>query len=178
MVEGNNAFILCDSIIANHRYDDSYNNYADSEIRQWLNDTFYETAFTDLQRAIIRTTKVDNSVYSTGYSSNSYACENTNDKLFLLSYRDVTNSDYGFSSSYSTYDTARRMETTDYTRAAGVYMYTDSSYYGNGSWWLRSPGYYNSSGARYVDDYGFAGNDFYRVNYADYGAVPALWIRL
>ncbi|MBO5304263.1 MAG: InlB B-repeat-containing protein, partial [Clostridia bacterium] len=42
------AFILCDSVVDTHIYDDSSNNYANSEIRAWLNDTFYDTAFSTL----------------------------------------------------------------------------------------------------------------------------------
>ena len=170
--DGDTALILCDSIIANRRYDDSSKNYKESEIRQWLNATFYETAFTELQKELILTTTVDNSVYSTGYNSNPCACENTNDKIFLLSYREVTNSAYGFSS-----DSDRTMQTSDYSRASGVYMSKSSSYYGNGSWWLRSPFPDNINNARRVDYDGFLGCNSY-VNHSDYGVVPALQIRL
>ena len=171
------AFILCDGIIANKAYQRYNNHYSISDIRAWLNDEFYKTAFGALQQALIQTTEVDNSVYSTGYSSNPYACENTFDKVFLLSYREVTNSAYGFASSYSTYDTARRMLTSDFSRATGAYMSTDSSYYGNGWWWLRSPRNDSSTRARSVDSYGYADNDGY-VDYGYYGVVPALNLTL
>ena len=171
------ALILCDSIIANKAYDaGSNNNYANSDIRAWLNDEFYKTAFGELQQALIQTTEVDNSVYSTGYSSNPYACENTFDKVFLLSYREVTNSAYGFASS-STYDTARRMLTSDYSRATGAYMDTRSSDYGNGSWWLRSPDGNDSYYARGVDLIGYAAySDL--VSGDNGGVVPALNLTL
>lgn len=182
--DGETALILCDSIIANHRYDDSSNNYASSEIRQWLNATFYETAFSELQRELILTTTVDNSVYSTGYSSNSYVCEDTNDKIFLLSYMEVTNSVYGFSSDNLDYDTACRI-TSDYSRAAGVWMTTDNSYYGNSYWWLRSPSRAYAVDARYVYYYGSTSTGPYNsisgvhtVNFSTTGVVPALRIRL
>ena len=120
---------------------------------------------------------MDNSAYSTGYSSNKFACENTFDKVFLLSYREVVNSEYGFSSDYSDYDTARRMTVSDYARSTGAYMDTDRSYYGCGDWWLRSPndsdGYY----ARSVDSSGYAGYNA-PVSYDDFGVVPALNIIL
>lgn len=167
---GGTAFILCDRIIANKRFDDDSNNYKDSEIRAWLNGTFYETAFDDLQKALVNTVTVDNSVASTGYSENQYACEDTSDKVFLLSYKEVTNADYGFSSSGQS-DTARQMTVSDYARATGAYMY-----YGNGYWWLRSPFYNSSFSARgvrydgYVNDYSVYGTNF--------GVVPALQIRL
>ena len=147
-----NAFILCDSIIANHYYHHTHlsptidgqtvyaNNYANSDIRAWLNDEFYNTAFGDLQQALIQTTEVDNSAASTGNSSNRYACENTFDKVFLLSYREVITIEYGFESSFTYNDTARRMLMSDFSRATGAYMSTSSGYYGNGWWLLRSPG--------------------------------------
>ena len=175
--DGTNALILCDSIIANKRYDDSSNNYANSEIRAWLNEAFYNTTFNDLQKALVNTVTVDNSVESTGYSSNSYACENTSDKVFLLSYKEVTNADYGFSSSGQS-DTARQMTVSDYARATGAYMSTSSSYYGNGYWWLRSPYYDLSTYARDVDYDGFVNDINSNVYYSKYGVVPALQIRL
>ena len=174
--ENGKAFILCDSRIANHRYDNSSNNYANSEIRAWLNDTFYNTAFSTLQQELILTTRVNNSVASTGYDSNEYACENTNDKVFLLSYAEVTNSSYGFSSSYSDRDEARRMTTSDYSRATGAGMSTSSSYYGNGLWWLRSPSDYNSYYVCYVDVAGGVYDE--EVYYPMNGVVPAMWIEL
>ena len=174
--DGTNALILCDSIIANKRYDDSSNNYKESEIRAWLNATFYNTAFSDLQKALVNTVTVDNSGESTGYSSNPYACENTSDKVFLLSYKEVTNSAYGFSSSYGTYDTARRKTVSDYARATGAYMSTSSGYDGNGWWWLRSPHYDFSSLARVVHYGGSTGSNYVLNTY--HGVVPALQIRL
>ena len=176
--DGVSAFILCDSIIANQAYNATRdNNYKDSDIRAWLNDQFYTTAFSDLQRELILTTTVDNSVASTGYASNPYACENTEDKVFLLSYAEVTNGEYGFSTDPWGIDMARRMETSDYSRATGAYMNTDASTYGNGCWWLRSPYSGNSIIARYVYSNGFAGNGN-DVSSAVYSVVPALWVVL
>jgi uncharacterized repeat protein (TIGR02543 family) len=174
---GGTALILCESIIANKRYAASSNNYMNSEIRAWLNDEFYNTAFNTLQQELIQITEVDNSVYSTGYSSNSYACANTNDKIFLPSYREMVNTAYGFSRNSSDYDTARRRLTSDYSRATGAYMSTDTTYYGNGSWWLRSPYGSGSDYARRVRNNGYIGYS-YDVNITYYGVVPALVISL
>ena len=172
-----NAFILCDSIIASKAYDaGNNNNYANSDIRAWLNDEFYKTAFGALQQALIQTTEVDNSAQSTGNSPNPYACENTFDKVFLLSCREVTNSAYGFANDPSAYDTARRMLTSDFSRATGAYMLTSSSYYGIGNWWLRSPYYNYSDYARNVDNRGLA--HYYNVYDDNYGVVPALNLML
>jgi hypothetical protein len=170
------ALILCESIIANKRYDDSSNNYKNSEIRAWLNDQFYDTAFTNLQKQLVITTEVDNSVYSTGDNPNHNVCENTFDKVFLLSYREVTNSSYGFSSDSSASDTARQKVTSDYSRATGAYTTTSSSYYGNGLWWLRSPYSDYSDYARRLSCAGYVYH--YYVHYTDSDVVPALKIKL
>ncbi len=175
---GGTALILCESIIANKRYDDSSNNYMNSEIRAWLNNEFYNTAFTALQKELIQITNVDNSVYSTGYDSNPYACANTNDKIFLPSYREMVNSAYGFNSNSSAYDTARRRLTSDYSRATGAYMNTDTGYYyGNGYWWLRSPDNIYSLYALFVYRSGDVVYKYY-VYDTIYGVVPALKIQL
>ena len=181
------AFIMADGIIANpyyHRTTSSTtiegetvyaNNYKHSDIRAWLNDEFLNTAFGEVAQGLIETTEVDNSVYSTGHSSNAYACENTFDKVFLLSYREVVNSEYGFASD-STFDAARRMTVSDYARSTGVYMISS----GSGDWWLRSPfsssyNYY----ARCVYHLGYAGSySHVNVDNGHVGVVPALNIRL
>ena len=174
------AFILADGIIDNKAYD-AYepgliphydNNYKYSDIRAWLNDEFLNAAFGEVAQGLIEITEVDNRASSTGYSNNPYACENTFDKVFLLSYREVTNSDY---------DTARRMTVSDYARSTGAYMSTDSDYFGCGNWWLRSPGFgndfSNSGFAQYVHIGGRAGNSDY-VYCDNIGVVPALNITL
>lgn len=194
------ALILCEMIIDSQEYYPSSststfshnggtgyaNNYALSNIRKWLNDTFYNTAFNDMQKALVQVTTVDNSARSTNPNNNTtafnsgnntYACANTKDKVFLLSEKEVTNSAYGFNSDYSNYDTARRKKNTDYAKCQGAWTSTDSSYLGNGFWWLRSPGYSNSNYAWYVDPNGYAGN-YDSVYDSDYGVVPALKIKL
>lgn len=176
------AMILSELMLDSQQYDyesgkETYgnNNYAESTIRRWLNDTFYNTAFGELQQAIIETTEVDNSVYSTGYSSNRYACENTFDKVFLLSYMEVVNSSYGFSTSSSSSST-RQKQGSDYCKAQGSWTSTTSGYVGNGYWWLRSPDDFNSYNARLVFVDGLlGGSDVYSTLY---GVVPALVISL
>lgn len=75
-----------------YSYDDEDNNYKDSSIRQWLNGDFLDRAFSD--DSLIATTLVDNSIVSTGEKYNPYVCENTNDRIFLLSRQEMLNEDY------------------------------------------------------------------------------------
>ncbi|MFA5235675.1 MAG: DUF6273 domain-containing protein [Bacilli bacterium] len=120
------------------------NNYKESNIRSWLNNDFYNQAFSAAEQESINTTIVDNSVASTGFDPNTYVCANTSDKLFLPSYVDVTNTNYGFSSTISP-STTRVRQATDYAKALGL-----NAVSGNSFWWLRSPDTLRSDYARRV----------------------------
>src|SRR5574344_2092434 len=140
------------------------NNYQESHIRSWLNSNFYNTAFTTAQQARIQTTTVDNSVASTGYSSNPYACANTSDKVFLLSYAEATSASYNLGTNAS-----RQLGPSDYAKSQGVYTYG-----GYNLWWLRSPVNDDDNSARFVSYDGHVDISNY-VSIASYGVVPALW---
>ena len=145
----------------------SANDYVESDIRKWLNDTFYNTAFNDLQKALIETTALDNK--TTGYNTNTYNSNqtNTNDKVFLLSYQDVTS--LHFNSSI-----ARQKQSTDYAKSQGCCKYNGNGYWCY--WWLRSPYYNNSS---YAYGVGYSGGVYDRsVIHTNNGVVPAVTIKL
>ena len=161
------------------------NNYEYSSIRAWLNESFYNTAFSDLQKQIIQTVEVDNSTRSTntdnnatqwGNGENKYACSNTQDKVWLLSEQEVTRAIYGFSEETGETNT-RQKKVTDYSKCQGVFTNTESGYEGNGSWWLRSSrcGYEHCS--RVVNSNG-SSNLYYGVNSSFIGVVPAIQITL
>lgn len=114
------------------------NNYSYSDIRAWLNEDFYNSAFA-LGNEYIQTTTVDNSASTTDSTSNKYACDNTEDKVFLPSYQDYLNSEYDFSTSTEETDT-RCCRTTDWARARGArYDRASLSYFYNCIYWTRSP---------------------------------------
>ena len=145
------------------------NNYKESTIRAYLNGTFLDTAFTEAQKNAILITTVDNSASSTAYSSNSYACENTEDKVYLLSYQEA------FGSSYFSDSASRIATATDYAVARGLST-NDSAGYA-GSWWLRSPYYNYDYFANRVDSGGSDNSLNYNVSYV-FGVRPALWLNL
>ncbi len=143
------------------------NNYEYSSIRAWLNGYngssynvsdytnkgFIDIAFTEEERKLINSTLVDNSADTTGNSTNSYVCNNTTDKIYLLSYKDLQNINYGFE--YADYNNSSNTIlafVSDYARSKGCFININNSYYGAGFWWLRSAYYYdiisggNSSG--------------------------------
>ena len=149
------------------------NNYELSAIRKFLNDNFYNTSFNDIQKALIEETTVDNSMFTTQHNS-PYACNNTNDKLFLLSYEDATSSTYGLNSY-----TARQAKGTDYAKSQGLFVSTSSSYLGNAvGWWLRSPNANSGLYANYVNYKGEVYDKSYEVFYTMFGIRPACWIIL
>lgn len=191
------AFLLCDIAIDSQEYynnerdrtineSDVYaSNYEYSNIRKWLNDNFYNTAFNLAQQSLIQITSVDNSERSTNTNddkkawnkgTNIYACPNTNDKIFLLSEQEVTNTSYGFNKDWTVSDEARPFESTDYAKAQGCYASTNSNYSGNCYFWLRSP-HFEKGVVMYIDE---DGNSIYHcsVNCTRLGVLPALWIEL
>ena len=141
------------------------NNYKHSTLREFLNNGFYNAAFTTAQQNAILITDVDNSASTTGNSSNTYACENTQDKVFALSYSEAVNSSY-----FADY-TERRLKLTDYAIAKGVSFSNDYVVW----WWLRSPNRSYANFAYFVDGDGCS---FIDVDYSYGGVVPALQISL
>lgn len=125
--------------------------YDEFFIRDFLNNDFYNRAFNEDQMKLILTTVVDNSLASTASSSNQYTCNDTNDKVYLLSLSEVINSDYGFNENRTNHDLKRQAKVTDFTIAAGAYYSVPEETSRNGVWWLRTT-YYDSRLAKYCID--------------------------
>ena len=79
--------LLSSLLLDTHQFDSSSNNYVNSEIRDWLNNDFYNSAFIDGNNCVMAAT-VDNSASTTDSESNQYVCDNSSDRVFLLSYQD------------------------------------------------------------------------------------------
>ena len=148
----------------NHKIYD--NNYQFSDIRKWLNTKFYNTAFNDSEKRKILTTEVDNSAKMSEpidtkswndvqkqafsrhmgdpYNTNDkelFSCENTRDKVFLVSVGELTNTDYGFPTAYGSGTNPIKSlskKVSDYSIATGAWV-SESHPHGCGWWWLRSP---------------------------------------
>lgn len=176
------ALLLCDMILDSQAYQPqgnsgtATNNYMQSFIRVWLNETFYETAFSALQKQIIQTSAVINDVASTGASTNPYACDNTTDKIFLLSTQQASDASAGFNDAQYDFDTKRAKKPTEYAKAMGIYVSPNGSAVGNGRWWLRSPQNNLSDGVRLADVGGSI--NYIHADNTSIGVVPALRIRL
>ncbi len=188
VLDPDTGFIMCESIIDSQAYQNTIyqgsgehyhdstqsvytNDYAQSSIRKWLNNDFYNVAFSSSQKANIETTALNNDCTI----NSKYNSAPTNDKIFLLSYDEAKTSAYGFSSSPSGNDHARSAQGTDYAKCQGLWVNRDtgSSYDGNSKWLLRSPG--RSSIYALGVDYDGHSYDYYgdNVNDTDRGVRPA-----
>ena len=189
VLDPSSGLVMCEDIIDSQAYSNTiyhksgsgyYNNpactvyandYATSSVRTWLNDDFYNTAFTSAEQSVIKTTELDNSAWP-GYPE--YNSASTNDKLFLPSYSESTNAAYGFSSDRTNYDPARRAQGSDYAKCQGLYVYNSpgSDCDKNSYWFLRSPGG-NSHYACVVYYYGYVYNYYYVFYTSGIGVRPA-----
>ena len=145
-------------------------------LRTWLNSTFYNKAFSSAEQAAILTTNVDNSknqCYS-GYRTN--GGNNTQDKVFLLSYAEA-NKYFGVTYNNSS-NTKSRVAPTAYAIAQGGWT-SPSKKTADGTaagWWLlRSPGSYQRYAA-YVSSDGSLRD--HNVDYGSASVRPALWVNV
>ena len=140
------------------------NNYEHSDIRTWLNDTFYNTAFGTSEKNAIVATTLDNSANNQNYDSNS-----TTDNVWLLSYSEAQNTAYGFIS-----NTTRQATGTAYALCQGT---SKNSSNGCSYWCLRSASVHHYYFVCYVGDGGSV-SEFCNVNGTSYSVRPALTLNL
>ena len=169
------------------------NNWEYCFLRRWLNETFYNEVFNKLQKEIIQTTHLDNTARSSnpndypkyyGYGENAgknkFAdqCKDTDDKIFLLSLRDITTTAYGFNKDVRAKDPARNLLATDFAKLHGAPMNTNDKKYV--TWYTRSPAPANGNQgyATFVLDRHAKGAIDSTDLTPDGGVVPALWITL
>ena len=120
------------------RFDGSSDNWEKSEIRQWLNNEFYNKAFDEKERINIIESSIE-CEKSVCFGNSTYT---VNDKIFLLSIEEAEK--------YFNSDEERKCCSTPYTQR-------NKSVIGRivGScWWLRSPGR-SQGGAACVSDAGY-----------------------
>lgn len=178
----------------NGNMDGTYaNNWEYCFLRRWLNETFYNEVFNKLQKEIIQTTHLDNTARSSnpndypkyyGYGENAgknkFAdqCKDTDDKIFLLSLRDITTTAYGFNKDVRAKDPARNLLATDFAKLHGAPMNTNDKKYV--TWYTRSPSPANGNQgyATFVLDRHAKGAIDSIDLTPDGGVVPALWITL
>lgn len=196
--DNNDVFLLSDIALDDQRYNEKWATitWEKSSMRSWINGykasenqpeidysnkNFIDTAFSTAQKNAIKTTKVENR-NNIHYGSVGQGGNDTSDKIFLLSEREVYNTDdakkYGFVLDGEVYDEARRCKCSTYAYAMGTWRnIEDSECNGNALWFLRSP-----DGSCYGDV--TAVYDFGRVNsggtsiFSDHSVRPAIHLDL
>ncbi|MCR4615696.1 MAG: DUF6273 domain-containing protein [Clostridiales bacterium] len=178
VLDPSTGFILCDTAIDSQPFNYSSSesgsyyasNYAQSDIRAWLNADFYNTAFSEAEKSKIKTTALENtSAFSSDYDSAS-----TNDKIFLLSWDEAKNSAYGFSSDPDTLDVVKRIKGTDYAKSQGLWYCKDGPYKNYAHWNLRTPW---TTIFNCIVDYSGRMLEANVVNQTDIGICPAMKIQ-
>lgn len=175
-VNNNEAFLLSDKIIDVYELGNEYLSgdvtWETSGIRKWLNNDFYNSAFSDIEKESIIKTYLENKDFDWNMFGSSYHTDggnNTYDNVFNLSLEEVNNKAYGFVSN----DPDDNIFYSD-TRYAEETVYVSESAIIDNLWWLRTPGVnylpcvINEEAPRYI---WFSQGD-------DFGVRPAIKIEL
>lgn len=144
--------------------------YEKSSVREWLNGSFADTAFTEEEQAFLVRKELGNG-YGTGYSKwRSDPGEATRDKAFLLSYQEAVSA---FGISYGIRTESACAAPTEYVSEKGVFerLTEDGNY--AAEWWLRSPGREEGE-AMVIDNDGGIGRSY--VFHDRIGIRPAVWV--
>ena len=184
------ALVLADKILDTHIYDsgknvidDKGNNAEDnsviwktSEVRTWLNNDFYNTAFTFEEKSAIVKSTLKNTSSDIGVNVD---FSDTEDYIFLLAPNDMKNTSYGFNSEWYTVDRYRSAEVTSFANSKGVDIIGKAVGLKCGTWWLRTTNQ-SSKLVSYVDNDGYvetnrSGNYVFHENY---GIRPAMRVKL
>lgn len=163
-VQDQKALVVSRYALECRPFDSSNTNvtWENSTIRQWLNGSFYEGAFSELEKSQILTETVSVDQYGV-YTKNPGNA--TQDKVFLLSVSEVE--------MYFSTVSDRTCKPTEHAATNGAWRNSE----GFGWWWLRSPGYdlddvfcvYSHGG---IDENGDGATD------TTGGIRPAMWIDL
>ena len=134
--ESDGVYVMSQSLLDSPSYHNylEFSTWETSSLRTWLNEGFYNGAFSEGERSKLISCTLSN------------VCDNplsiddggndTTDKLWVLSFSDSIDSAYGFQDRYYS-DPAKEAAGTDYAKSQG--LSADPSN-GCSIWWLRSPG--------------------------------------
>ena len=158
------VLLITKDIIESRQYDpsESATTWEKCSLRSWLNDVFYEKAFSEAEKNMIITTDVVNNGNA---AKGTRGGKDTQDNVFILSLDEANQ--------YFRGDTSRQ--------AVGSYnavqqgLYVDSNSFS--LWWLRTPGAVGYASC-YVDHLGRIQNDGIMNRYYYIGVRPVIWVAL
>lgn len=128
-------------------------------LRAWLNSDFYDTIFSEKEKAAIMNVELEN---NNNPEFGTIGGNSTKDNVFILSLNEVKQ--------YLPNENTRRTTVTDYAKSKNAYIIPN----GYCTWWLRSPGFKPFTALAvsvgYISNYG-------NPVLLDYLAIrPSLWI--
>lgn len=169
--DGDKLFLLSLYALDSNGYNDTWTDvtWETCTMRAWLNGEFYQTAFSDIDRALILLTDLPadpNDKYGTD------AGNDTQDNVFLLGMSEARQ--------YFDTDAARMCVPTPYAIARGAWVqddYVNEDGDATCFWWLRTPGN-DLNHCAYVHLEGNVNTNGTMVSYGNRTARPAVWINL
>lgn len=192
ILDKESGLMMCESIIDSQPFNNAvyksgrnyYNDkvctayahdYAESTIRQWLNDDFYNTAFSEKEKAQMCERACEMQYFP---RSKPHGEMTVSDKVFMLSRIEATSTKYGFKSSMYAADAARRGKGTDYARCQGLHVCNIGfGHLGNSCWWLRAPGFFSRRVNKIFYDGYCAVDSYYMVELTDIGVRPCIAVK-
>lgn len=161
--DGKEAFVMADKILGGKAFHSNYSEtvttdtvtWENSDVREWLNHTFMETAFSEEEQEAIATTEIDNLSYSSYYGGDLEDGTPTEDRIYLPSLDDMVNREYGFVNNFNPTDDptlkgfsatqTRQADSTDFAQ------WGEEGYKAKG-YLLRTPGAFQGYILRTEDD--------------------------
>lgn len=151
----NKLLLISNYGLEHKKFDSKYSSWNESSLRKWLNESFYNDAFTDEEKFFIVKTK----------NTTEYNKEKTSeDNVFVLSETETNK--------YLKNDTYRICPVTKYAISNGV-----QDHHGKCRWWLRTLNP-DSKTALYIET-GSGDINYADFSGTDYGVAvrPAIWIQ-
>ena len=172
-VNESTMFVMADEGLDCKCYNEKFGSdtWETCTLRNWLNEEFYDTAFSNEEQRAIVPWKVENKSNS---ANGIEGQTDTTDWVYLPSVEEVTNPEYGFCKTERdglAYSISRRIKASDYAHIRGAWRSRGEAYMDNCNWWLRSP-------RDVVYAAGLFGRDDIAVSEEDLTCVPVLHISL
>lgn len=178
-VQGNKSMLISryglDVVSYHHAGSDSI-TWEKCTLRAWLNENFISEAFTSAERKVILQTSIDNSKSQGVGIWKIDGGNNTQDKVFLLSYAEA-NKYFEVASDFKENEEARTAP-TPYAIKQGAFLdkeLTTTNGEAAGTWWLRSPGGVRGFVSRVYCNGALSQTSSDQMNVC---VRPAMWINL
>ena len=183
--QGDKTLLLSKYILDCKRYNNEYKDvtWETCTLRNWLNNDFYNSAFSSSEQNKIETTNVIN---NNNIDHGTNGGNNTNDKIFCLSIDEVrkyfgvgTKADDGYQLGKNVATQGTNFAKSEDNNGNKLYVsvyHSSEWYFGNSSFLLRSLGAAQGV-ASSVNSNGYLYTSGYIVDIGNSGVRPALWIK-